>query len=213
MSNRRGMQENFQTGTNYQQLRVSLGARMAKNLPAMHKTLVQFLIWDDPLEKAMATHSSFLAWRIPWTEEPGGLQSMGSPSAVEPKPDKSSYTVEQIEIEKYKNGQATALPSIWVESGLVPPSKNHKKTQTIPVAYQWDFFNGKTFMKINTMKRKISSHPLLGSAYAFMIFSPLTSHCLWNPIHSLRPSSTYLHKIVEIHVMCLVSIQMRPTLV
>ena len=85
---------------------------MAKNLPAMHKTLVQFLIWDDPLEKAMATHSSFLAWRIPWTEEPGGLQSMGSPSVVEPKPDKSSYTVEQIEIEKYKNGQATALPSI-----------------------------------------------------------------------------------------------------
>jgi hypothetical protein len=40
------------------------------------------------------------------------------------------------------------------------------------------FLNGKTFMKINTMKRKISSHPLLGSAYAFMIFSPLTSHCL-----------------------------------
>ena len=60
MSNRRGMQENFQTGTNYQQLRVSLGAQMAKKLPAMHKAPVQFLIWDDPLEKAMATHSSIL---------------------------------------------------------------------------------------------------------------------------------------------------------
>ena len=72
------MQENFQTGTNYQQLRVSLGAQMAKKLPAMHKAPVQFLIWDDPLEKAMATHSSFLAWRIPWTEEPGGLQSTES---------------------------------------------------------------------------------------------------------------------------------------
>ena len=74
---------------------------MAKNLLAMHKTQVQSLIWDNHLEKAMATHSSFLVWRIPWTEEPGGLQSMGSPSAVEPKPDKSSCTAEQMEIKKY----------------------------------------------------------------------------------------------------------------
>ena len=43
----------------------------------MHKTWVQFLGWEDPVEKEMATHSSILAWRIPWTEEPGGLQSMG----------------------------------------------------------------------------------------------------------------------------------------
>ena len=49
-----------------------------KNLPAMQKTLVQSLGWEDPLEEGMATHSSILAWRIPWTEEPGGLQSMGS---------------------------------------------------------------------------------------------------------------------------------------
>ena len=60
----------------------------------------------------MATHFSFLAWRIPWTEEPGGLQSMGLPSAIEPKLDKSSCTVEQMEIKNYKNGQTTALPSI-----------------------------------------------------------------------------------------------------
>ena len=40
--------------------------------------LVQCLVWEDPLEEGMATHSSILAWRIPWTEEPGGLQSMGS---------------------------------------------------------------------------------------------------------------------------------------
>ena len=45
-------------------------------MPAMQETLVQSL--EDPLEKVMATHSSILAWRIPWTEEPGGLQSMGS---------------------------------------------------------------------------------------------------------------------------------------
>ena len=50
---------------------------MVKNLPAMQDTWVQFLGWEDPLEKEMATHSSILAWRIPWTEEPGGLQSMG----------------------------------------------------------------------------------------------------------------------------------------
>ena len=50
---------------------------MVKNLPTMQKTQVQSLGWEDPLEKGMATHSSFLAWKIPWTEEPGGIQSMG----------------------------------------------------------------------------------------------------------------------------------------
>ena len=48
-----------------------------KCLPTMQETQVWSLGWDDPLEKEMATHSSILAWRIPWTEEPGGLQSMG----------------------------------------------------------------------------------------------------------------------------------------
>ena len=48
-----------------------------KCLPAMWETRVLSLGWEDPLEKEMATHSSILAWRIPWTEEPGGLQSMG----------------------------------------------------------------------------------------------------------------------------------------
>ena len=51
---------------------------MAKNLPAMQEIWVLSLDQDDPLEKGMATHSSVLAWRIPWTEEPGRLQSMGS---------------------------------------------------------------------------------------------------------------------------------------
>ena len=50
---------------------------MVKNLPAVQETQVQFLDQEDPLEKGMGTHSSILAWRIPWTEEPGGLQSMG----------------------------------------------------------------------------------------------------------------------------------------
>ena len=52
-------------------------AQMVKNLPAMQDTQVQSLR-GDPLEKGMAPHSSILAWRIPWAEEPGGLQSMGS---------------------------------------------------------------------------------------------------------------------------------------
>ena len=51
--------------------------QMVKNLPVMQKTWVQSLGREDPLEKGMATHSSILAWRIPWTEEPAGLQSIG----------------------------------------------------------------------------------------------------------------------------------------
>ena len=51
--------------------------QMVKNLPAMQETQVQSLSQDRPLEKGKATHSSILAWRIPWTEEPDGLQSMG----------------------------------------------------------------------------------------------------------------------------------------
>ena len=50
---------------------------MAKNMPAMQETAVQSLGQEDPQEEEMATHSSILAWRIPWTEEPGGLQSVG----------------------------------------------------------------------------------------------------------------------------------------
>ena len=62
---------------NSSQKGVSLIAQWVKNLPAVQGTRVRFLGWEDPLEKEMATHSSILAWRIPWTEEPGRLQSMG----------------------------------------------------------------------------------------------------------------------------------------
>ena len=58
--------------------RASLIAQLVKNLPEMQETWVRLLGQEDPLGKEMATHSSILAWRIPWTEEPGGLQSMGS---------------------------------------------------------------------------------------------------------------------------------------
>ena len=58
-------------------VRASLVAQSVKNLPVVQETQVQFLGWEDPLEKEMATHSSILAWKISWTEEPDGLQSRG----------------------------------------------------------------------------------------------------------------------------------------
>ena len=60
------------------ELRASLVAQAVKNLPAVQETRVRSLAREDPLEKEMATHSSILSWKISWTEEPGGLQSMGS---------------------------------------------------------------------------------------------------------------------------------------
>ena len=59
-------------------VQASLVAQMVKNLPAVQKTWLRSLGREDPLEEGMATHSSILAWRISWTEEPGGLPSMGS---------------------------------------------------------------------------------------------------------------------------------------
>ena len=55
----------------------SLVGQRVKRLPAMRETCIRFLGWEDPLEKEMATHSSTLVWKIPWTEKPGRLQSMG----------------------------------------------------------------------------------------------------------------------------------------
>ena len=54
-----------------------LVAQQSRICLAMQEPWVQFLVWEDPLEEEMATHSSILAWKIPWTEEPGGLQSVG----------------------------------------------------------------------------------------------------------------------------------------
>ena len=62
----------------YTECGASLVAQMVKNLPAIRETWVQSLGWEDPLEMGEAPHSSILAWRIPWTEEPGGLMFMGS---------------------------------------------------------------------------------------------------------------------------------------
>ena len=74
---------------------------MAKNLPAMRKTGVQSLGWEDSLEKGIATHPSILAWRVSWTEESGGLQSMGCKEldmTEQLSPCKSMYVREQCMI-------------------------------------------------------------------------------------------------------------------
>ena len=67
----------FDFNIEYRYIWASLVAQEVKNLPAMQETRVQSLGWEDALEKERATHSTILAWRIPWTEEPGRLQSMG----------------------------------------------------------------------------------------------------------------------------------------
>ena len=59
------------------EIRASLVAQWVKSLPTMQESRVQSLGWEDPLEKEMAIHSSILAWKIPWTEDAGGLQSLG----------------------------------------------------------------------------------------------------------------------------------------
>ena len=71
-----------QINITHTQLWASLVVQKVKNLPAMQETWVQSLGQEDPLEKGMATHSSILAWRIPWTKEPGGLQSMELQSQI-----------------------------------------------------------------------------------------------------------------------------------
>ena len=71
---------NWEKELNYATQMTSLVAQTVKNMPAMQETRVQSLSQEDPLEKDMATHSSILAWRIPWREEPSGLHSRGSQS-------------------------------------------------------------------------------------------------------------------------------------
>ena len=77
-------------------------AQMVKNLPAMQETQLQSLGQDDPLEKEMATHSSIFAWRIPWTEEPGGLQSVG-PGRVRHDRVTNTFRAESDESENRKS--------------------------------------------------------------------------------------------------------------
>ena len=73
---------------------------MVKNLPAVQEMWIRSLDWEDPLEESMATHSSILAWKIPWTEEPGGLQSMGSQRVGQYRSDLACTHAESIKIRR-----------------------------------------------------------------------------------------------------------------
>ena len=84
---------------------------MIKNLPVLPETWVCSLSWEDPLEKGMATHSSILAWRIPWTEEPGGLQSMGSQTVGHDWATKHTHT--HCEVSSSASGQCTFYLHKW----------------------------------------------------------------------------------------------------
>ena len=92
----------------------SLVAQMVKNLPAMWETWDLSLGREDPLEESMATHSSILPWRIPWTEEPGGLQSMGSQRVRHDWATKHSTSYAPTKFYKEKrDGDGHSLAHIW----------------------------------------------------------------------------------------------------
>ena len=77
-------------------IRANLVAHTVKNLPAMQETRVQSQSWKDPLEKGMATHSSILAWGVPWTAEPSGLQSTGLQSRTQPSDSHTHTSVKHL---------------------------------------------------------------------------------------------------------------------
>ena len=107
----------------------SLVAQLVKNLPAMQETGVRFWDWEDLLEKEMGTHCSILAWRIPWTEEPGRLQSMGS---------QESDTTERLNHHHYLSHQQ------WEDAkrkGKVTGAVRAAVSGTLPCAISFTFQN------------------------------------------------------------------------
>ena len=129
--------------------RASLVAQMVKNPPTMQETWVRSLGWEDPLEEGMATDSRILVWRIPWTEEPGGLQSMGSQRVRHDWVTKHStaWTVRQSVLFGNALGTVICSTCLW-RSQL----GSHQKVHTLEVAitnilvilslsqYKWFFF-------------------------------------------------------------------------
>ena len=116
-------------------------AHTVKNLPAMQETRVRSLFWEDPLQKGMATHSSLLAWRILWTEEPGGLQSVGSQRVVHDWAFISrNFSSSQTETLNLQNHNSPPLPptpgnvySLFVSLNVANLSPSYKWNQTVCV--------------------------------------------------------------------------------
>ena len=102
------------THSNYRQSWASLVAQSVKILPVVQKTRVRSLGWEDPLEKEMVTHSSTLAWKIPWVEEPGRLQSMwsqrvGHNLATTPPPPQVTANLESLSHSQLHPSKNTCL--------------------------------------------------------------------------------------------------------
>ena len=109
-------------------------AQRLKRLPAMRDTQVRSLGWEDPLEKEMATHSSILAWRIPWREEPGGLQSTGSQRVGH---DFTSLTICRTSLVAQMVKSPLATQEIWVQSlGQEGPLEKGMATHSSLLAWE-----------------------------------------------------------------------------
>ena len=93
-------------------------AQMVKNLPAMQETRVQFLGWEDPLEKGMAIHSSTLAWRSPWTEESGMLQAIYNPWGCKESDKTEQLTIYKTEGKGYISSHSVILSVILMPRNL-----------------------------------------------------------------------------------------------
>ena len=129
---------------------------MVKHLPAMQETQVQPLGWEDPLEKEMATHSSILAWKTPWTKESGRLQSMGTQKvryncvAKLPSLAESRAWVKHGEWEERRPTAGTDLPTIWILSWQKwGPLKNFKQSGDL-----WEWIKSES-LEIGNIGRKL----------------------------------------------------------
>ena len=145
------------------EVRASLVVRSVKNLPVRQESRVWSLGWEDPLEKEMATHSRILAWRIPRTEEPSGLQSMGSQSLAslrEPPPLESQ---KDTEISRESQSQGNFFPRIKKYRGqakliwmwLFSLAKKGQK------AWRWDWSGGAWAVPLSPPLPP-QPHPFLG---------------------------------------------------
>ena len=102
---------------------------LSQNLPTMQETQVRFLGWEDPLEKGMATHSSVPAWRSPWTEEPGRLQSVGLQRVGH------SLAIEQSSLVAQRLKRLPGMRETWVRSlGREDPLEKEMATHSIILA-------------------------------------------------------------------------------
>ena len=122
-------------------LRDCPGGSEAKNLPAVQETRVQSLGWEDPLKGEMATHSSILAWRIPWTEELSGLQSKGSQRVTYDWATKHTRTHQLISQPQYKAGKTwnfkTKSRRHWKNQQEKKKSRFPLKTTVLPPPIKW----------------------------------------------------------------------------